>query len=160
MVQTTYYNQQDSAPKPRIHPFAGVVSSASSLVGDVVELGELQVSLARADAKKALNGSAFPLGLITVGVVGFISGIPLLGFALASWLETEMNWTAWKAQLSSGLLLVVIASLFAFIGYLGIRSAMKAFDRSSKELSNNVAWLKSLLKSQHSINTNSPDGDH
>lgn len=158
MVQSTYPENEDS-PKTRIHPFAGVVSSASSLVGDVLELGELQVSLAKADAKKALKGSAFPLGLITVGIVGFISGIPLLGFALASWLETEMNWTSWKAQLSSGLMLIVVASLFAYLGYLGIRSALNAFERSSKELSNNVGWLKSLLKSQHSSTNNSSYGD-
>lgn len=158
MAQSTYY-QQENAPKPNTHPLAGVVSSASSLIGDVVELGELQVSLARADAKKALSGSAFPIGLLTVGVVGFISGIPLLGFALASWLETEMQWTAWKAQLSSGVLLVFIATLFAFFGYLGIRSALGAFDRSAQELSTNVAWLKSLLKSQHSTKTNSSNGD-
>lgn len=158
MVQATSY-EQESAPKPKVHPLAGVVSSASSLVADVVELGELQVSLAKADAKKALSGSAFPIGLLTVGVVGFISGIPLLGFALASWLEKQMQWTSWKAQLSSGLILIVIASLFAFLGYLGIRSALKTFERSTTELSNNVAWLKSLLKSQHSIDNYSSHGD-
>ena len=158
MVQATSY-QQENAPKPNNHPLAGVVSSASSLIGDVVELGELQVSLVRADAKKALSGSAFPIGMITVGIVGFISGIPLLGFALASWLESEMHWTPWKAQLSSGLILIAVACIFAFLGYQGIRSALNVFERSSKELSTNVAWLKSLLKGQHSPNHNSSHGD-
>ena len=159
MIQSTSHATEDYT-KPRIHPLAGVVSSASSLVGDVLELGELQVSLAQEDAKKALRSSAIPAGLITVGVVGFISGIPLLGFALASWLESEMDWAPWKAQLSSGIALIVVATLFASLGYLGIRSALTAFRRSTNELTNNVAWLKSLLKGQHSQTSSTHSGDH
>ncbi len=149
MIQSATENRKSASSEPVTHPFSGLLRSASLLASDVIELGELQVALAKDDSRIAVRNSIFPGILLVFGLVALITGLPLLGFGLSSWLVETQGWSEWKAQLMTGALLIGVATLSILIGYFGLKAALKSFSRSSSELSKNLAWFKLLITTNH-----------
>jgi hypothetical protein len=133
-------------------PIGGLLSSASDVAVDILELGELQAQLTRMDAKTALERSVAAFSLVIGGAAIIIACLPLIAFALAEVLSDQLDWKPWFSQLVIGLLSTCIGLIVITVGVYRTRYAITAFESSSAEFTNNVTWLKKLirgLKSSH-----------
>jgi uncharacterized membrane protein YphA (DoxX/SURF4 family) len=130
------------------NPFAGLLHSVGDLAGDVIEVGELHVQLARADARLAAKRSTGPALLILFGFTALLASLPLIGLAIAGYLTEQYGWSPWKAQACCGIAMSLIATGLIAGGVIGVRSAAGTFTRSIDELSKNVAWVKSMVRTQ------------
>ncbi len=138
---------RSSTHAPTIHPFAGLIRSTANLAGDLIELGELQTSLAKEDTKLVVRRAIFPAGMLVLGFTGLLAGLPLLGMALSSWFVEALGWAIWFSHLVSGLSLIALAAMSFILGYYGLKGAIGSYSRSSQELANNLEWIKSLIRS-------------
>ncbi|MCY2976396.1 MAG: phage holin family protein [Planctomycetota bacterium] len=146
MIQFTSTNSNSPSP------ISGMLSSASDVALDIMEVGELQLHLARLDAKTALGRSVVAFSLVIGGGAIITACLPLVALAVAGVLSNELDWEPWFSQMVVGLLSTCIGSFVVIIGVYRLRLAITAFERTSTEFTNNVSWLKQLvrgLKSSH-----------
>jgi uncharacterized membrane protein YqjE len=134
------------ANKSFTSPISGLVRSSARLAGDVLEIAELHLELAKQDSRDALSRSVAPLALIALGASGAIAGLPLLGLAASSALIDQAGWSPCYAYLLSGCGMLLLSILVGFCGAWGLRQSMLTFARSTGELAKNFAWLKSLAR--------------
>lgn len=134
------------ANKSPTSPLSGLVRSSARLAGDILEMGELHLELAKQDSRDALSRSIAPLALIGLGASGAIAGLPLLGLAASSALIDQGGWSPCYAYLVSGVGMILLSIVLAICGGWGLRQSMRTFARSTGELSKNLAWLKSLAR--------------
>jgi hypothetical protein len=127
-------------------PVTGIAQSLAALAGDVVELTELNVRLVREDAKLAGQKALSPAIWLTVGIALLVACLPVLGFGLASCLAEFSGWKLWIAQLLIGAIMGAAAVGICVYALLSIRRAGAQFGRSTKEIANNVAWIKSVIR--------------
>jgi hypothetical protein len=119
--------------------------SVKQLLTDLVELAELQIRLIRSDVRKSFALAVRPLvGLLLAGVV-LIGAIPVLLFAVASFLESQLGWSLAVAQLSIAGLAGLIGVLLLVAGIRSCRQCCRPIQRSLDELSENYTRLKGLL---------------
>lgn len=128
------------------NPIAGLISSASDVALDIMEVGELQVQLARLDAKIAMERSLVAALLVIGGWVLTVACLPLMAMGVASWMADQLPWALWKAQLLVGVLATCLALLLTTLGGYRLRYALRAFSRTTSELEKNVSWLKQLVR--------------
>lgn len=142
------HNLQEPHPrtaKPE-NPMLGVVSSASEVAGDMIELAELQVKLLRTDVKDLIQRAKLPLVVLIVGMVAAIAALPTLTFGLAQWLAQRMDIALWTSQLIVGVAILAIAILFVAIAVARLQHALAALHTTTSELAKNFAWLKELVQ--------------
>lgn len=127
-------------------PFSDFASQAAEVTSDVVELAELQVKLARLDAAEAVKRVVWPLGFILLAACLAIASLPVIFFGLAGLLQELSGWMPWVCQLIVGVIGIVIAIAIAASSLRTISRAFNTFERSSQELSKNIAWFKSIFR--------------
>jgi uncharacterized membrane protein YqjE len=130
----------------RENPVAGVVSSASEVAGDFVELAELQVKLVRADLKAAINHAIWPLGFVVIGTVIGVAALPSITIGLALLLDSQTQLALWASQLIVGSSLIVVAIVMILIAVRSLRNAFNELNTSTAELAKNVAWIKEVVR--------------
>lgn len=137
-----------SAPhaSPTINPLTGLLSSASDVAIDIMEIGELQVRLAKLDAQSAIDRSIAGATLIFGGGVTAIASLPLIALGLANAISDNLDIPLWKVQIVIGATSTCVALLLVALGAIRLRYAMTSFSRTSSELSSNVNWLKQLVR--------------
>jgi uncharacterized integral membrane protein len=126
----------------------GVARNLAAIAHDVVTLAELQAQLARLDMKTALKKMKLPVAVLAVGAVLFLASIPLALVTVAHvliYFTSLASWAAYLIVVAGGFLLGGLAMLFAISR---IKSAGHTIDRSSTEFSNNVKWIKLVLRQQ------------
>jgi hypothetical protein len=126
-------------------PIRRTVASFSSVLGASIDLASLQLRLLKSDAKAAsqhakpfLGASVFALGLI-------LSSLPLLGLGLASLLAELTDMPVWLSQLSVGGLFLLMAAILLAVAWSQIKGIPKSFERSQREASDNIAWLRQTI---------------
>jgi hypothetical protein len=129
-----------------VNPLAGLLSSASDVALDIMEIGELQVSLAKLDTQAAIDRSIVGATLVVGGGAMIIASLPLIALGLANAISDHFELSLWKVQMAIGAISTCIALLLVAIGAMRLRYATTAFSRTSSELSNNVNWLKQLVR--------------
>jgi hypothetical protein len=142
-VQMINANRSTTTPPS---PLTGMFSSASDVAIDMLEMGELQVQLAKIDGRIAVERSMAALALIIGGGCMTLACLPLMAFGIANCIAVNFQWQPWKAQILIGFLTTCIASIFTILGVYRLRFALAAFSRSSNELTNNANWLKQLVR--------------
>lgn len=132
-------------------PVSGVASGAFNVLGDVLELAELQARLAKADARGALGAAIIPAVMLVIGGCAAIAALPVLTLGLATLMADVTPLNAWQSQLLAGVLVGVVAVVTVYIALRRLRRATLKFERSVRELANNVAWAKAAVRSQHAV---------
>lgn len=138
-------NSQPHAPGP----VSGFASGAANVIGDLLELAELQAKLAKADASRAMSTAVPPVFTLVIGGCTALAALPVVILGLATLVDDLTVLNAWQSQLLVG---SVVASMAAVMVYYSLRKLRRAglqFERSLRELENNVAWAKSAVRSQH-----------
>lgn len=123
-----------------------VRQSVGYLAHDLIVLLELQAKLLAVDARETyqrLQGPALVIGLGLALAAGACP-VALLGFAF--WLAEVANFSpAGALFVSAGVGLAVGGLLFVW-GWKESRKEFAAMQRSCRELSQNVQWIKNVLK--------------
>ncbi len=132
-------------PFNRIGPLSGFAGQAAEVTGDILELAELQVKLARLDARDAVKRVVGPLGLIVFAGCMAIASLPVVFLGLAGGLSKLTSLEPWASQLIVGAVGVVIAVIVVALALRTLTTALDTFKRSTAELSKNVAWFKSIF---------------
>lgn len=138
----------------RHSPVSGFAGQAANVLGDLLELAELQARLARSDAQLAASRMTRPVAVLLVGICAALASLPVLTIGLATCLDALTPLNAWQAELFVGLLVAAIAVTAIYLSVKAIRRSALQFERSASELARNIAWLKTILGNTHSsINT-------
>ncbi|MCC7336574.1 MAG: phage holin family protein [Pirellulaceae bacterium] len=134
----------------RHSPVSGFAGQAANVLGDLLELAELQARLAKSDAHLTFTRMTRPVAVLLVGICAALASLPVLTIGLASCLDALTVLNAWQAQLLIGLLVAAVAVMAIYLSVKSIRRSALQFERSASELARNIAWLKSILGSSHS----------
>ena len=126
-------------------PVAGFTSTAANVLGDLLELAELQAKLAKADALSASAAATRPIGMLVIGICAAIASLPVLTLGLASLLDQQTALNMWQSQLLVGAAVALLASASVYASVQRLRTAGLQFQRSADELAKNVAWVKSVV---------------
>lgn len=127
-------------------PVRGFVDQAAEVAGNVIELAELQIQLAKEDAKSAVNNCIGLLITLAVSGLLLIATLPLLFFGLAGWLAQATELSLFIAQIIVGGGVALIAILMAAIAGRSLKNSLSPFRRSAAELNSNIAWLKTIFQ--------------
>ncbi len=130
----------------RRSPVAGFAGQAANVMGDLLELSELQARLAQADARLVVSRCVRPAVVLLLGLAAALASLPVLTLAVSGALQQWSQWPAWQAQLLVGGLASLLAVVAIVLSLSAIRRATLQFERSATELANNIAWLKSVLR--------------
>lgn len=126
-------------------PRKGLRRSISDLTNDVVALAELQWYLFVHDFRSSVRRTVRPLILAACGVLLSVCAVPIALLGAAYLLVDTGMPPAWSLLLTA----LVAAALGGLAAYLGSRvmgHTAENFDRSSRELRDNVAWLKRAVR--------------
>lgn len=148
-VKTQPANQRPGT-SPDTSPVRGFVGQAAEVTGNVIELAELQVQLAKEDAADAVQIASRPIFMIAVGGVLLLASLPVLLLAIAGLIARYSGMNLELAQLIVG----VGAALVAIVGLLlsarTLKSSLSPFTRSAQELKQNITWLKTIFRTTNS----------
>ncbi len=131
-------------------PVRGFFGQAAEVTGDLIELTELQVQLAKADAADAMRMAVRPITVIAVSGVVLLASLPVLFFAIAGLVARYSGVSAELAQMMVSMLAVAIATVATMIAARFLGTAAQPFSRSAAEFKHNVVWLKTIFRSSHS----------
>jgi len=127
-----------------------VATSFSGLAHDVIELGELQAQLLVHDVKSTTQKTRTSMLLGVVGACVLLGSVPVLLFALAELFVERFGWAR-----SASFAVAAVVGIVASAGVLAaawnrLSVGLSSMQRSRDELSRNIAWIKSSLRSQSS----------
>jgi len=125
-----------------------VATSMSELTHDVIELAELQTQLFALDVKSTTRKTRTSLILAVVGICLLLGSIPIGLMAIAYMFIERLAWSQAAGLAVAMLIGLVLSGGFLAAGYAQITKGMGAMKRSRDELSRNIAWIKSNLRSQ------------
>lgn len=118
----------------------------ASLAHDALELGELQLRLAKLDAVENARKLRSTAILAVVGTLTLMAALPVALFSLGEWLAVQYDWTRASALFAAaGCGLIASGLLFGF-AYYKLRQGFATWQRSTEELQQNIQWLKQTLK--------------
>jgi Putative Actinobacterial Holin-X, holin superfamily III len=137
-----------SAQEQRRSPLSGVISSATEVAGDFVELAELQLELAKADANKFVSRSIPPIGGLLACSVILLVCLPVGLLGLADILATQFELDLGVTRLAIGFVGGLIALGVLAICLRQLKSGLTSFTESQSQLRQNLIWLKEMIRRQ------------
>jgi uncharacterized membrane protein YqjE len=135
-----------------------VAGSFSELTHDVIELSELQAKLFVLDVKKSSQRTRTCLVLGVVAICFLLGTIPVALMALAQLLVEQLQWPQSAALGVAALAGLALAAIAAGVAWGMIKGGLVSLERSREELSRNMEWLKSTLRSRGQPTTDKPGG--
>jgi uncharacterized membrane protein YqjE len=120
-------------------------ANMGDFVHDVITLAELQARLVAVDAGEARARAIRPLILGVVGIVLLLASFPVALLGLA-WLLAESGLVLWAALLIAAAAGVIVSGLLGWLAWRTIRTTFTVFRRSGDEFSQNLGWIKSVLR--------------
>ena len=139
--------QHRNGQQTRTSPVSGVASQAANVLGDMLELAELQAKLAKADTLSASKAATQPTGLLIVGACGALASLPIVLLGIASMVDALTVLNAWQSQLLVGLLAATLAIIVVFVAVRQLRRLTLQFKRTAEVLAKNIAWAKVVVRS-------------
>jgi TM2 domain-containing membrane protein YozV len=136
--QATMNNGRNAAPA------AAMTRNMSDLTSDIASLAELQARLILLDAKESMTRITTPLVLAVIGGALLLGSLPVLLLAIAAGLVLLGLGSA-AALLIAFLIGAVLGAIALAIAWYRLRNALVAFQRSRKELVQNIRWIKGAL---------------
>jgi hypothetical protein len=111
-----------------------VAASVSELTSNIIELTELQSQLVMLDVKKSVEKAKLCVILGIVAACLLLASIPVALIALGYLLYEQLEWS--------------MAASVGGVAYALVQNGVMTMERSRDELSRNIAWLKSTLRTQ------------
>lgn len=125
-----------------------VTASFSELTHDVIELAELQAQLLALDVKETSLSTRTSVLLLIAGMGILLGSIPIALIAFAEVLIEQASWSHALSYAVSTLLGLALSAGLMLTAYSRFKNGVGALRRSREELSRNVAWIKSNLRSR------------
>lgn len=125
-----------------------VTGSFSDLAHDVIELAELQSKLFALDIKSTTAKTRTSLLLSVTGVCLLLGSIPVALYALAELFVEQFGWSQSAGFAVAALIGLALSGCFLAAAWQRFRTGMNIMQRSREELTRNIAWIKSSLRSQ------------
>ncbi len=141
------FEAQVNGSHKRQSPVSAFAGQAANIVGDALELAELQAKLVKADATKTMQRALPALVLVAVASCAVIACLPVLVFGLASLLDSQTELNSWQSQLIVAGIGTLAAMVSAVLAAWRLRHSFSEFKRSTDELANNFAWAKCVVSS-------------
>jgi hypothetical protein len=113
---------------------------------DVLTLAELQTRLLLVDVSEARTRALRPLVFGVVGVVLLLASFPVALFGLAALLELT-GLPAWASLLIAAFIGLAVSGVLGLLAWRTIRTTFAVFNRSRDEFLQNLARIKSTLRS-------------
>lgn len=129
----------------RIGPIRAVTQGASSVIGDALDLVELQTRLLREDAKSCLQQAKPSVTGLVVALGLLLSSLPVLGSGLAALLSWSLDWPLWVCQLLVGGVFLAAGCGIALWCVRKFKTALTAFSTTQREAAANIAWLRQTI---------------
>lgn len=143
MITQSSQKQEDMQHR---NPLVAVASRAADVAGDFVELVELQVKLAKFDAKSVVQKSGPAIVVALFSAILALSAFTVLLDALSSALAEVAGLKIWASQLIVCTITLVLVSVFIMYSMRKLKSSIECFNSSMTQLSENVAWIKSVVR--------------
>jgi hypothetical protein len=147
MVDQTSVNGEGKVRGPGLSSAAGEYDGVAEFVDDLATLAELQSTLAAMDFRDAARKAAVPVVLTVVGLTVVLASVPVAllgaGWLLASALKIHQGW----AMLLTSGMAMALAGLVAGVGGRRLSHSFDSFRRSRKQLTLNLAWVRTVLVS-------------
>ncbi len=122
-----------------------VSGSLSDFVGDLAELGELQLKLLAHDARVSLEETRPSLLGLGLGLCVIVSGVFLSLYGLAEELTARGVLSRPGAFVTVGFGGVLMGAVASRISLGRLASSSKCFRSSTEELVRNLAWVRTVL---------------
>jgi len=130
-----------------------VATSFSELTHDAIELAELQAKLFALDVKETSQSTKTSLILAIVGSCLLLGTIPIALIALAELLIEQLDWSHAVSYGVATLVGILVSAGILATAFARFRSGLSSMKRSREELSRNIAWIKTSLRSRASAST-------
>ncbi len=134
-----------------------VAASFSELTHDAIELAELQAQLFALDLKQTSQSTRTSLVLAVAGVCVLLGSTPVALMALAELLVQQFSWSPAAGYGVATLVGVAVSVAILANAWSQFRSGIVTMQRSREELSRNIAWVKSSLRSRAQPNPTGKD---
>jgi len=128
-----------------VSPLRGVTQGASSVIGDALDLVELQTRLLREDATSCVQQAKPSVVGLVVSLGLLLSSLPVLGMGLAELLHWSLEWPLWVCQLLVGGVFVAVGCVIAWMCVKNLKTALTAFSTTQREAAANIAWLRQTI---------------
>lgn len=125
---------------------SGMIAKSKEVAGDFIELTELQVQLAKADASDFVKKSIPLLAIALTAVVLGMASLPIVLFGLATFVAHWANWELWAAQLVVGAVMLLVAAALLAASLFQLRKSLESFESTTTQLVNNISWIKSIIR--------------
>jgi uncharacterized membrane protein YqjE len=126
-------------------PASQIVRNLGDCAHDVVVLAELQARLAALDLKESAQQTLAPAGLLAIGLGLLAGSFPVLLMTLAYLLINVAEWPEWAGFLLATVIGFLVGGALCAGAYWLFRSSVTGLERSRKELTDNLRWLKEVL---------------
>jgi uncharacterized membrane protein YqjE len=134
----------------RPHAAAAFRENISSLLHDVIELGELQSRLFAVDLNEARRGALLPALLVFASLFLAAASVPIALLGIGWALVEFVGWSHAVAFAVTAGGALLVAGATAWLGWRLLTNAVAKLARSRNELATNVSWIKNALKSHDS----------
>lgn len=123
----------------------GLGQGVTDLVGDVIELSELQVQLLLIDLRDASQRAAAPVGVALGGAILALGAVPVLLSGIAWVIVHSAGWSEGLAWSVTGACALVIAGTMLWWGWRTAKASVQTLTRSRTELFENLCWIRNAL---------------
>ncbi len=128
------------------NPLFAVASRAADVAGDFVELVELQVKLAKFDAQTLVQKSGPTIIAMMFAAILALSAFTVLLGALCTALAELAGLKVWVSQLIVSSATLVAVAVIVMLSTRKLKRSFESFNTSMTQLSENVAWIKSVVR--------------
>lgn len=129
------------------NPVKSVFGNASQVVHDITELAELQAKLFAADLHATKKRAILPIVILVISVCLLLGVVPVALLGVAELLVQYGELARSTAVLLAAAAGLIIAGVMAVIAGLRLKNGLSELSRSKRELSRNIEWIKTSLKS-------------
>lgn len=141
------FEAQVNGSHKRQSPVSAFAGQAANIVGDVLELAELQAKLVKADASKTIQRAIPALIVVVLGGCGVIACLPVAVLGLAALMDSQTQLNGWQSQLIVAGVGTLAATICVILAARRLLKSFGQFKRSTDELANNFAWAKCVVRS-------------
>jgi hypothetical protein len=143
MVDETQMTHHNGKP---IAPPVAVARTLNCLAHDVVELAELQGAMFKFEMQGWWKKLIAPAMLLVISVVIAMGCVPVLLFGLAYGLSEATSLSMAVSLLIVAASSLVVAVILGLVGWSLLKACSSPFSQSTRELSQNLRWIKATLK--------------
>lgn len=136
---TSHESQKSNADKPALGKSIGEIAH------DLTLLAEMQAKLLAIDSRDSIGRLITPAVCMVLGVAALLGCLPVFLLAVATAIQ-DAGLSAVISLFIAAAIGFVLGSAFLLLGWLFIRNALYPFTRSATAFSDNIAWLRSVLK--------------